>query len=89
METMEYMDTNKIVSCIEEDIKSLSDASDLRHIIRVARRKINALAKMNVTSLQIGSVIECVRKGKSKGFFRLDKIKPEFKLLNWMMILNL
>lgn len=65
---------NELIDSIADDIKSVNDVNALRHLRKLINRKIEVESELSVFKLQIGSVIECVRKNKSQGFFRLDKI---------------
>ena len=65
---------NEMLNSIKDDIKGINDINALRDINNLVSNKIKQIGELAVLELKIGSVINCVRKGKSEGLFRLDKI---------------
>ena len=68
------MNDNQLLDSIKDDIKSLNDINALKDISKLVSNKIKVMGELAVLDLKIGTVINCVRKGRSEGLFRLDKI---------------
>ena len=65
---------NEMLDSIKDDIKGINDINALRDINKLVNNKIKQIGELAVLDLKIGTVINCVRKGRSEGLFRLDKI---------------